>query len=56
MKSEVDASGKVVNANKVRDFESEAAVKQPFVCRATAGCHNHSQDGSDGGWGPACCL
>lgn len=39
---DLDASRKVVIANKVLDFESEAVVKQPFVCRAALGCHNDS--------------
>lgn len=39
---DLDASRKVVIANKVLGFESEAVVKQPFVCRAALGCHNDS--------------
>ena len=42
--------------NKVWHFESATVVKQPFVCRAVAGFHSDSQDGSHGGWRPACCL
>lgn len=53
---ELDTGRRVVIVNKVLHFESQAIVKHPFVCRAAGGCHNDSQDGSDGGWRRACCL
>lgn len=43
--SKLNGSGS--NSIKFGGFEWHAIVKQRFVCRAAASCHNDTQDGSD---------